>query len=333
MNKIVRILLYVTLMLMVSCSRNTPPYADFTFTEEPDEIRLIATAGDDDDDPVTYQWSVSSSRVLLSNTTLSETWFRIPLLDTPLDITVELRVSDGKDETVVTRSITLPVMTEVRYYGLGLSLEREVSNDVSNEWYLDQEFSGRYSSVNCGPTSVTMAIKWIDSLFTGTPEDARNMYRPTGGWWYTDDVIAYLNHHSIHNHVISLSDMKALTAELDKKNIAIICLDMYLLRDEENARWHIDKFYPAATPDWGHFIVAKGYKIVDGNLFIEVYDPYGYSKSYTDGSPKGKNRYYRGSEIDASTTKWWNYAIIVTRDAVKSEGAIDPATIPHRYGG
>ncbi len=320
-------------LLLAACSGNHPPEADFTVTEGSDEIRLTATAADEDGDLLTYHWYSDSPKVLFANTTQPETWFRIPSLDAPLDITVELTVSDGKDETVVTRNITLPELSQVRSWGLGSVLTKEVSNNVKREWYLDQQNSGRHSAVNCGPTSVTMAIRWADSLFTGTPADARNMYRPGGGWWYTDDIINYLNHYSVNNYTVRLSDMNVLTRELDKGNIAILCLDMYFIRDEENARWRVDKFYPTANPEWGHFIVAKGYKIVDDQLFLEIYDPYGFGKTYSDGSPKGKNRYYRGSDIDRSTGIWWDYAIIVSRSQLKSSNAVDPALVPRQHGG
>ena len=35
--------------------------------------------------------------------------------------------------------------------------------------------------------------KWLSKKdFNKTSEDARNTYRSTGGWWYTDDIINYL---------------------------------------------------------------------------------------------------------------------------------------------
>jgi hypothetical protein len=63
--------------------------------------------------------------------------------------------------------------------------------------------------------------------------------------------------------------MSVLRAELDKGNIAILCLDMYFIRDETKGRWHVDKFYPTANTGWGHFIVVKGYRMVDGSISLK----------------------------------------------------------------
>lgn len=325
------------LLLTISCKEdeiiNNIPVADFTIHEGLDEITLTDKSIDEDRDLLTYQWKTDSKEITLSNTTLPETFFRIPALENPLDITVELKVSDATDETAMQKIVTIPILTEVRSFGLGMESGQEVDNDAKYDWYIDQMNTGSYSLVNCGPASVTMAIKWADSLFTGTSQDARNMYHPNGGWWYTNDIIGYLNQHSINNFVIALDGMSVVTREIDKGNIAILCLDMYLIKDEEKGRWHIDKFYRTDDTGWGHFIVVKGYRVVDNKLFLEAYDPYGFGRAYNDGAPKGKNRYYREDDIENSAGIWWNYAIIVSRDKGKGVGALDPSTIVHQHGG
>jgi hypothetical protein len=114
---------------------------------------------------------------------------------------VDLKVSDGKDETS-NRQDRYPACTvRIKILGLGMESTKEVSNEVKYEWYIDQGNTGQFSGVNCGPTSVTMAIKWADESFTGTPETARAMYHPSGGWWYTDNIIGYLNYCSVNNYV------------------------------------------------------------------------------------------------------------------------------------
>lgn len=339
----IRRIIYLTsiicsiLLLSNSCREediiNNIPVADFTVNEGLDEITLTDKSIDEDGDSLTYQWKTDSKKIILSNTTLPETFFRIPLLENPIDITIELKVSDNKDETVVQKIVTIPLLTEARSFGLGMKSNQEVDNDAKYDWYIDQMNTGPHSLLNCGPTSVTMAIKWADSLFTGTPQDARGMYHPNGGWWYTNNIIDYLNHHSVNNFVVALDGMSVVTSEIDKGNIAILCLDMYFIRDENKGRWHIDKFYRTDGTGWGHFIVVKGYRVVDNTLFLEAYDPYGFGRAYNDGAPKGKNRYYREAEIEHSTGIWWNYAIIVSRDKGKGVGALDPSTIVHQHGG
>ena len=112
----------------------------------------------------------------------------------------------------------------------------------------------------------------------------------------------------------------------------ILCLDMYYIRDGTNSEWRMDKFYTTGSTGWGHFIVVKGYRQVDGELYFEVYDPYGFGRTYNDG--KGKDRYYRSEDIYEATSIWWNYTIVVSEKGDKSsaEKSLDPSEIPHMRG-
>lgn len=216
-------------------------------------------------------------------------------------------------------------------YGLGNTVTSEVSNNNNYEWYLDQGNSGIYSGVNCGPTSVTMAIKWTSESFDKTPQDARNTYRSTGGWWYTSDIINYLNMYSVSNYTISLTTIDLLKGKIDNGHIAILCLDMYYVNAQANESYHVDKFYNASTQGWGHFIVIKGYWEVDGNTFFEAYDPYDFGITYADNTLKGKNRYYRASNLDEATNRWWDYAIVITRPGFPTnEAKVDPHAVDTR---
>lgn len=228
---------------------------------------------------------------------------------------------------------------QIYSWGLGGFLKSGLSNNQDYEWYLDQGNTGPYSYNNCGPASTTMAAKWSDPSFSRTPVDARAAYRPSGGWWYTNDVDTYLNDNGIPHFITNLSatasgTQLALTSQLDKGYIAILCLDMYYIRPEAFQTKRIDKFYVANSTGWGHFIVVKGYKMVDDQLYFEVYDPYCFNMTYTDGTLKGKNRYYRLSDIFAATFTWWNYSVIVTKKgAAKSEvRGLDRESIPNMWG-
>ena len=189
-----------------------------------------------------------------------------------------------------------------------------------------------YNNVNCGPTTVTMAIKWYNKQFSESPEDARNTYRSSGGWWYTSDIIAYLNKYSVNNSTIALDSPDSLINELEKGNIIILCLDMFYILKERNEQWRIDKFYKTQNPDWGHFLILKGYKLVDNELFFEVYDSNSFGATYNDRSLKGKGRYYRFSDLDKATNIWWDYAIIVSKESFKSPIGVDTKKIIHKYG-
>ena len=57
--------------------------------------------------------------------------------------------------------------------------------------------------------------------------------------------------------------------------------------------WQIDKFIGLG----GHYVIVKGYKIVDGIIWFEVYDPASHGLTYNDGSLMGIDRYYRSEDI------------------------------------
>ena len=209
-------------------------------------------------------------------------------------------------------------------WGLGQFEKQTLSKDRTYSWYLDQGNTGEYSNINCGPTSTTMAAKWSDGSFSKTPQDAREAYRSSGGWWYTSDIDNYLSDNQIPHNYISLSTNTAGTQqiikdELDSGNILILCLDMYCIRYESFGEHRINKFYQTNSSGWGHFIVVKGYKQVDEIFYFEIYDPFSLGQMYKDNTLKGKNRYYRSDDIYTATSIWWNYAIVVSEKGSKNK--------------
>jgi len=226
-------------------------------------------------------------------------------------------------------------------WGLGHFVNNSISHDKDYEWYLDQMNTGVYASVNCGPTAVTMAIKWADPAFTKTPLDARAVYEPGGGWWSTDDVDKYLTDNNIPHSIIPLSNQASITGQLiahqlDNNQILMMCIDMNDVRTSSSADYRVDKFY-ATSPNWGHFYVVKGYKIVDHELMFQVYDPNSWGLTNNDQTLKGRNRFYRYEDVAASCLSWFNYAFVIAQkgqavdpDAVHR--AVDPSTIVHAKG-
>jgi hypothetical protein len=148
-----------------------------------------------------------------------------------------------------------------------------------------------------------MAIRWADSGFNKTAADARQTYQTDGGWWYTTDITSYLNLYGVEFGIISLGAEPAdfagrVKSQLDRNQIIILCLDMDRVRQSGVDQYRADKFY-ATSPGWGHFIVLKGYRQVDQELFFEAYDPYSFGKTNTDHTLKGEDRYYRFEDLAA----------------------------------
>jgi hypothetical protein len=203
-------------------------------------------------------------------------------------------------------------------WGLGHFMNRSISDDRSYGWYIDQATSGEFASVNCGPASVTMAIRWADSGFTKTALDARKTFQTSGGWWFTTDINAYLNMYSISHAIIGLSEQadstqSILIRQLDHHQIIILCLDMNYVRSASISDFRADKFYPT-TPGWGHFIVLKGYQKVDGEIFFEAYDPFSFGLTNSDQTLKGMNRFYRYEDLAAACLPWWNFAFVIAKN-------------------
>jgi hypothetical protein len=222
-------------------------------------------------------------------------------------------------------------------WGLGHFIHKMVSNNTSYNWYIDQATSGNFANINCGPASATMAIKWADPAFDKSALDARMKYESSGGWWSTNDINAYLGDNEISHAMIGLSPnadstRNILEHQLDHSQIIILCLDMDLVSNGQASPSRVDKFY-STTPGWGHFIVLKGYRVVDNEVFFEAYDPYSFGLLNDDQTLKGMNRYYRYKDLAAATNSWWQYAFVVAKkgenlslDAVRR--TLDPQRVP-----
>ena len=208
---------------------------------------------------------------------------------------------------------TLTVRSEPEVLGMGTNQTSSQSLNRNYNFYYDQKGTGNFSSINCGPSVTTMAAKWADSTYSQLPQDARNTIRSTGGWWYTNDIVNFLNGKGINPQIIRLNDIKTNIKNcIDHNYIVILCLDMYYVEFNLNSNQQTNKFYLTNSKDWGHFILIKGYKEVDGNFYLETYDPYSWGNTFfLNKELKGKNRYYLDRFIKPATDIWWPYAIVI----------------------
>lgn len=127
--------------------------------------------------------------------------------------------------------------------------------------------------------------------------------------------------------------MSNLKSEIDAGNIVIICLDMFHVDYEKDPEHHVNKFYETNSVGWGHFLVVKGYKEIDGKVFYETYDPYSFSRTYFTGELKGKDRYYSSTDLNTATNNWWDYAIVIERsDSPGGRRGVDVSRIVHKPG-
>ncbi len=201
-------------------------------------------------------------------------------------------------------------------WGLGGFIQKELSLNRSYEWYIDQAQTGIYSDWNCAPSCVVMASRWQKNDFIYTVEDARQMFHPSGGGWYTEDIDSCLTNFNIEHDIIALSDYREETTQIlldqiNNGNLILLAIDVHYLSVTYVATDRVDKYYSTIKLGTGHCVVVKGYKQVDGIVYFEVYDPIGYDYKYSDGSFKGKNRYYSSNNIYTAAFATWNYAFVI----------------------
>lgn len=216
------------------------------------------------------------------------------------------------------KTYTLEKTSVYEKYGMGKFLSKGNSLNRSYSYYFDQFGTGIYQYINCGPTVTTMALRWSDSTYREFPEYARNQIRSEGGWWYTNDIFSFLQQRGVTPGYIPIPTSYSvdqytlrLKEALDQGYLAVLCLDMHYVRQNPNPDQKTNRFYSADAPGWGHFMLVKGYREVDGKVWLELHDPYSIGMTYTDGKLKGENRYYSPEELKKATDIWWPYFIAV----------------------
>jgi hypothetical protein len=282
--------------------------------------------------PVAAKFTLSSGATASISGTLAQSGVTYNNFEAPF--TYLIKAENGSTTalwtvTGVNNSVTIP-------WGLGSFQQDSRFCNKTYSWYYDQKNSGTYASINCGPTSTTMASKWADPTFTKTPLDARNTYGSSGGWWSTTDVHNYFLLYSIPHTFYTLTTTAATNIDffkvrIDYGNIVMLCLDISYVRDGPRDDKRIDRFYNSSVGS-GHFILLKGYRQVGGSLYFEVYDPNSWGSTYSTGALKGIDRYYRAEDLNSAVGIWWNNAIVITPKGKKSEPLQDISSFPVGWG-
>jgi hypothetical protein len=225
----------------------------------------------------------------------------------------------------------------LRAWGLGARQEGYGHNDRPYEWYIDQADTGNCSENNCGPASAIMALRWYDPTCTKTAEEARNRYPASGGWWYTSDVLNYLSAQRVPVTTSSFVDADQLVEAIDAGYLAILCFNTAYLTCDETDEHRVGRFYGYAS---GHIVVVKGWRRVSNVLYFELYDPNNWHATYSDKTPKGRNRHFQGLQLAQAVRTWWPYFILVHPPgqrigALRAEvwlRPVDPQQIAHQGG-
>ncbi len=328
---------FILIGLSFACSKenNQAPLVQLSIEEKMDFFLIDASLSEDPDgDRLSFSWEIIPEDQ--ANFKNNDAFFHLLIPDsgTYKEASIHLIASDGISEIERSKKIHFPILEECRTLGLGYELMVEKRINKAYEWYIDQGTTGEFAEINCGPTTVTMAIKWANPGFSKTVEDARNTFWSKGGLWYTSDIVKYLNLNNIGNYYIELSEITSLKNSIDDGNIAILCINSYLIDRNKTERYHRDRFYETNSQSFGHFILVKGYKLVDDKLWFECYDSYSMGAFYqNEGALKGKDRYYSATDLNKATNRWWDYAIVVTQNKTQTPPKAIPAEhIPAKQG-
>lgn len=206
------------------------------------------------------------------------------------------------------------VKENAQNWDLGFAFIDYVGNNRDYDWYIDQAHTGEHSNDNCGPASVTMAIKWADASFSKTAEEARKKYISSGGWWTTDEIADYLDDYDIEYMFFDMpvdtkdDNIRTIMSIIDSGNIALACTEMKYIPLNDTADTRVNRFYEF---DSGHFFIIKGYAIVDNYTYFEVYDPNNWDETYADGALKGKDRFYEANTVVDAISYWWPYVFSI----------------------
>ena len=180
-------------------------------------------------------------------------------------------------------------------WGLGTNVTEAVSNNRDYNWYVDQFNTGEFNYMNCGPTSIEMAMRWVSKEPTITAEEIRNKYLQEERLGMMLNSISYcLTNNNITNRYLREISAQKVKNEIKAGNIIIVGVNMgyisYNVANEERAGKYFDV-------DFQHFVIIKGYKVVDDKLYFEIYDPNSWDTRYIDGTPVGMDRYYLADEL------------------------------------
>lgn len=181
-------------------------------------------------------------------------------------------------------------------------------NDRDYDWYIDQRYTGSAAMNNCGPSCAVMAMRYQNPSETLSVEKAREEIPKDNGWWYTDDLEDFFKKHKVNYRSSFYTEPDKLIKPLLESKIAILCINSEDIRYNRKPNEIFNKPY---TGGGGHFIVVKGYRIIDGKMYFTVNDPNSWGDKNSNGEPVCKNRLYDAVDIDRSLRTWSTLFFII----------------------
>lgn len=220
---------------------------------------------------------------------------------------------ESADGIKIKYTSTLPfsVKSKVNSLGLGEKETESVNNDRNYDWYIGQNDTGKYLNVNSGPAAVAMAIKWTTPLLDKSIADIRDAYENSGSAWSISNIVSCLKDSNINYSSCDTISEDSLKKQLKDGNILIANLNPQYINYNNSSESKVGRFH--AVDGNTYTVIIKGYRVVDGKNYFEIYDPFNINSNYSDGSPKGKNNYYPANEILNSLTAENVHPIVISK--------------------
>jgi hypothetical protein len=207
------------------------------------------------------------------------------------------------------KNVGTPISREnLKEWGLGKTETRYVCNDRDYEWYIDQFDTGIYGSKNCGPACCIMAAKWYNKDFSETVEQAREYCDLGGSGWPYPTIQNYLKQIEIPFSIVKFVDVSKMKVDITEGRILLVPLNMKYISAALKPEDRVNKYGSAST----HYIIIKGYRVVDGKTYFEVYDPVSMGSTFQNGTPRGKDRYFLADEVNMAITKYIDSYIAIS---------------------
>ncbi|WBW98237.1 hypothetical protein [Oceanirhabdus sp. W0125-5] len=178
-------------------------------------------------------------------------------------------------------------------YFLGEKVIFSKQNDISMNWYRGIDNLNDQYYLNGAHHTILMMLDWLYS------DKQQFKHRPIHMFSENDRLtdrsvkkaISAYSEHSLYPAEDITEEL--ITHNLNNGHILILKINPSDISPQTNNKSHKNIYYNGTE----HYIIIKGFAIIDNCLYFTTYDPFSLNDQYTDGSYKGKNRFYQASDI------------------------------------
>lgn len=220
---------------------------------------------------------------------------------------------------------------------------------TQHDWYRHQGAPDSKCTKDCGPTSVAMAIQFatgkevrIEDIRKSMTDDRCVDTGPNDWGRALNQDKWEVNGEETTGMSVKhreITGMEAVVRAVNDWHIVIVPVRMHIIDEgediykseddsEDDPKYYKNRYVNFSKPPGDHVLVVKGISIENGGKWVIVYDPNVWGKSgkkyyYSNGEPKGKNRYYDYDQFKDAFEALGNKAIEILETPSGSGGCAD----------